>query len=122
MWLDGVRRADRWRRRLRTLGALTTLLAMAGCSIGAPPSPADDAADNHLTVWVMQDDLSEQTLDAITARFTKTSGATVDVQIQPWDGIATKLTTAWSPPIRRMSSISATRRRPTSLPTARWPI
>lgn len=94
MWLDEVRRADRWRRRLRTLGALTTLLAMAGCSIGAPPSPADDAADNHLTVWVMQDDLSEQTLDAITARFTKTSGATVDVQIQPWDGIATKLTTA----------------------------
>ncbi|WP_164515851.1 extracellular solute-binding protein [Bifidobacterium dolichotidis] len=42
----------------------------------------------------MQDDLSQQTIDAINTKFTHTTGAKVNVQIQPWDGIATKLTTA----------------------------
>ncbi|WP_329499890.1 extracellular solute-binding protein [Kitasatospora herbaricolor] len=47
-----------------------------------------------LHVWVMDGDYSDQTLKAINDEFTQKSGAKVDVQVQSWDGIETKITTA----------------------------
>lgn len=56
--------------------------------------PAVDGAGKTITVWVMQDDYQDATIQAINDEFTKETGAEVDVQVQVWDGIATKVTTA----------------------------
>src|SRR5690606_11331177 len=53
-----------------------------------------DAAGEELTVWIMQDDYNNESLAAINDEFTERTGAEVDVQIQQWDGITTKLSTA----------------------------
>ena len=84
-----------------TLAGAATL-ALAGCSTAGGSSqalpdgiPASVEADGEtLSVWVMQDDYSEATLAAINEKFTERTGAEVDVQMQPWDGIGTKLSTA----------------------------
>ena len=47
-----------------------------------------------LTVWYMDGDLSDKAVAAIDAAFTKATGAQVKVEIQEWDNINTKLTTA----------------------------
>ncbi|MCX5339728.1 extracellular solute-binding protein [Streptomyces atratus] len=47
-----------------------------------------------LTVWVMQDDYSPESLKAMKQEFTEKTGAKVTMETQSWDGIATKLTTA----------------------------
>jgi N,N'-diacetylchitobiose transport system substrate-binding protein len=49
-----------------------------------------------LTVWLMDGDLSDRAVAAIDDAFTKQTGAKVDVQIQQWDNINTKLSTALS--------------------------
>ncbi|WP_022889834.1 extracellular solute-binding protein [Agromyces italicus] len=79
-------------------------LLLAGCSTGtgtgttaALPDGIPDTVEadgDTLTVWVMQDDYNDETLAAINERFTERTGAEVDVQIQQWDGITTKLSTA----------------------------
>lgn len=77
-------------------------LALAGCSAGGGGNAelpdgipeSVDAKGETLTVWVMQDDYSDATLEAINEQFTERTGAEVDVQMQPWDGIGTKLSTA----------------------------
>ncbi|MFY1691050.1 extracellular solute-binding protein [Plantactinospora sp. WMMB782] len=68
--------------------ALAVSLTLAGCS-----SPAG-SDDRSITVWSMNGDLSKATLDAINERFTARTGVTVDLQIQQWDNIITKITTA----------------------------
>ena len=47
-----------------------------------------------LTVWMMDGDLSTQATDAINAAFEKATGAKVNVQIQQWANINTKISTA----------------------------
>ncbi|WP_328334555.1 MULTISPECIES: extracellular solute-binding protein [unclassified Streptomyces] len=47
-----------------------------------------------LTVWVMQDDYSPESLQAMKQEFTRKTGAKVTFETEAWDGIATKLTTA----------------------------
>lgn len=77
-------------------------LLLAGCSTGtgsttALPDGIPDTVEadgETLTVWVMQDDYNDETLAAINEQFTERTGAEVDVQIQQWDGITTKLSTA----------------------------
>jgi N,N'-diacetylchitobiose transport system substrate-binding protein len=79
---------------------LATALALSACSssgsggnssgsIGTP-----NGKGKTLTVWSMTGDLSTKTLDAINAKFTKETGAKVNVQTQQWTGIGTKITTA----------------------------
>ncbi|MHB8273505.1 MAG: extracellular solute-binding protein [Dermatophilaceae bacterium] len=59
-------------------------------SIGTP-----DGAGKTLTVWAMKGDLSPDTLNAINDKFTKETGAKVNLQVQAsWEGITTKVTTA----------------------------
>ena len=86
-------------RKTRSLAALAagvlTALTMSACS-----PAADEAGDeaggsgDTLTVWAMNGDLSPATLDAINAQFEEETGAKVDLQMQPWDDIITKVTTA----------------------------
>ncbi len=57
---------------------------------------AVDGEGKTLTVWVMTDDYNDETIQAINDEFTKQTGAKVDVQVQQWDGITTKITTALS--------------------------
>lgn len=93
------------RRYLYALSAgLVATLGLTACSGGSSQgadSPqsvpsASNAAGKKITVWVMQDDYTDKTLNAINAQFTKQTGAKVDVQVQQWDGITTKITTALS--------------------------
>jgi N,N'-diacetylchitobiose transport system substrate-binding protein len=85
-----------------TLG-LTAILALGACggqSAGADASPgATDGlagSGKTITVWGMADDLSDATIAAINAKFTEKTGAEVKVEVQAWDGITTKVTTALS--------------------------
>ena len=93
-------------RKLATFGAISivTALALSACSgsagAGSAGAPSDgkvpevDGSGEKITVWVMQNDYSAETLDAINAKFTEVTGAEVSVQSQTWDGITTKITTA----------------------------
>ena len=94
--------------RLAALGVtgIAAALILAGCSgsaggsggSGSGGSAADlskvDGKGKTITVWVMNGDLSTDTVDAVNAEFEKATGAKVNVQMQQWDGITTKLTTA----------------------------
>ena len=77
---------------------LAMAIMLSGCSIGAPTSSvsSQSSSKNGITVWVMQDDFTKETLNAINKQFEAQTGVRVHVQVQPWDGISTKLTTALS--------------------------
>jgi N,N'-diacetylchitobiose transport system substrate-binding protein len=60
---------------------------------GAGSGPAKAKAKS-LTVWLMDGDLSAKATAAIGAAFEKATGAKVTVQIQQWDNINTKISTA----------------------------
>ncbi|MFD0705395.1 extracellular solute-binding protein [Alloscardovia venturai] len=47
-----------------------------------------------LVVWVMQDDFSSQTIEAINKEFTRRTNVKVEVQVQPWAQISTKIMTS----------------------------
>lgn len=102
-------------KRLAAVAAAetATLVALAGCSSsgngngnagggdGSAPAgtasvPAASGNGKTLNLWVMTGDYTPETVDAINAEFTKQTGAQVNVQLQKWDGITTKLTTALS--------------------------
>lgn len=79
-------------------------MALAGCGSSGTAAGGGELPDGipatidgegrTLTVWIMQDDYSQSTIDAMSAEFTERTGAEVDVQIQQWEGIVTKLSTA----------------------------
>jgi len=83
-----------------TLGAaaLLTLTSCAGGDAGGSGDPADvpdsDGAGKTLTVWVMEGDYQDATLTAINDAFEEETGAKVDLQVQQWDNITTKISTA----------------------------
>ena len=87
-------------RRVLPLGAGLLALAFAATACGSSAAPAaaggvsTKGAGSTLTVWYMDGDLSTQDQNAIDAAFTAATGAKVDVQIQEWDNINTKLSTA----------------------------
>lgn len=97
----------RGRRYIGTAALCTaTLLAVTACGGGGSSSGGDDGAPKAvpnakgegktLTVWVMDGDYTEATIKAINDQFTQATGAQVDVQIQQWEGITTKISTALS--------------------------
>ncbi len=78
----------------KALIALTAIaLTVMGLSGGGV---AASAQSNHtLTVWLMTGEISTPVSNAVTAAFQKEyPGWTVNVEIQQWNGIATKLITA----------------------------
>ena len=85
--------------RIAVVGAigLATALALTACSSGGSGGGSTNALDGKgktITVWSMTGDLTTKTLDAINAKFTKETGAKVNVQTQQWTDIGTKITTA----------------------------
>ncbi|WP_251447781.1 MULTISPECIES: extracellular solute-binding protein [unclassified Microbacterium] len=94
--------------RFAVLGVtgVAAALVLAGCSGGSGGSGSAgggsgavdlskvDGKGKTLAVWVMNGDLSDETIKAVNDEFEKATGAKVDVQMQQWDGITTKLTTA----------------------------
>ena len=92
------------RRSLAVLAAAASLaLCAAACSSsGSGPAAAATGAGptsfagKTLTVWYMDGDLSSSDQAAINAAFTKATGAKVNVQIQEWTNINTRISTALS--------------------------
>ncbi|GHJ37447.1 extracellular solute-binding protein [Streptomyces sp. TS71-3] len=85
----------RWRCAVAALPVMA--LALTGCG-GSGGKKAD--SDNKLTIWMMTGGPGDSPLiKDVNAEFTKTygkkyPGMKLDVQIQQWDGVATKITTA----------------------------
>jgi N,N'-diacetylchitobiose transport system substrate-binding protein len=77
------------------LGAALALGA-AACSSSGTTASSGSASDTGktLTVWYMDGDLSSQAQAAVDTDFEKATGAKVTVQIQEWDNINTKISTA----------------------------
>ena len=91
--------------RYTAVGALglAAALALTACSSSGSAGGTDDGPQavptsggdgKTLTVWVMTGDYTDATITAINDEFTEQTGAEVDVQIQQWDGITTKISTA----------------------------
>ena len=78
------------RRRLAALATAAVALAVSAC--GADPAPSSQG--KAITVWLMDGDLSDKAVAAIDAAFEKATGAHVTVQVQEWDNINTKISTA----------------------------
>ncbi|GAA0580172.1 extracellular solute-binding protein [Paractinoplanes ferrugineus] len=86
--------------------AAATVLTLGACSSGSGSGGGgDDAAakvpttrgeGKTITVWVMDGDYTADTLAALDKQFTQATGAEVDLQIQQWEGITTKISTALS--------------------------
>lgn len=81
------------------VAGLVAVLAVSACSSSAGASASNDPGSasgkgQTLTLWEMNGDLTPATLKAINDQFQKKTGAKVDVQLQDWNGITTKLTTA----------------------------
>lgn len=93
-------------KKFAAIGAfgVVTALALSACAgsagSGQSDAPSDgkvpqvDGAGEKITVWVMDGDYTPETLEAINTEFTEVTGAEVDLQVQTWDGITTKITTA----------------------------
>jgi N,N'-diacetylchitobiose transport system substrate-binding protein len=86
--------------------AAASILLLTACSSGPDSGGDGDSASGTvpttrgegktLTVWVMDGDYTNDTLNAINTQFTQATGAKVDLQIQQWEGITTKISTALS--------------------------
>jgi N,N'-diacetylchitobiose transport system substrate-binding protein len=76
-------------------GLLALAFGAAACGGGSSPAAAAAAkSGGTLTVWYMDGDLSSQDQAAVDAAFTKATGAKVNLQVQEWSNINTKLSTA----------------------------
>jgi N,N'-diacetylchitobiose transport system substrate-binding protein len=74
------------------VAAAVAAVALTGCSGGNGAQSSGD--DKSLTVWLMQDTLTDASQKAIVDGFKKKTGITAKVEVQQWDNINTKLTTA----------------------------
>ncbi|QMU77352.1 extracellular solute-binding protein [Streptacidiphilus sp. PB12-B1b] len=77
--------------------AAAAALSLSACGSGSTDhgtAAARTTGPRTLTVWLMDGDLSTQATDAINAAFEKATGARVDIQIQQWANINTKISTA----------------------------
>lgn len=85
-----ARRKGRTLKTWRALAAAAALsLTLAGCGGGAGES------DNKLTVWLMDGSAPDVLIDELNEEFEQTHpGMEVDYQIQQWNGIQDRLTTA----------------------------
>lgn len=90
------------RRQILTAGAAgTAALALGACSGGsgsADPTDTSANAGKTITLWIMQgtNAKTDEYVAALKEAFTAKTGATLDVQVQPWDGAHDKFVTAMS--------------------------
>lgn len=83
-------------RRLVAAFSAVTIMILAGCGTSAPSSDTPEAAaPSTLTVWYMTGSLSDDVAASLKSDFEASHpGVTVEYQVQQWDGIGEKLTTA----------------------------
>ncbi|PYC88516.1 ABC transporter substrate-binding protein [Streptomyces tateyamensis] len=83
--------------RSRSLAAaacgLSIALLTAACGSGGNAAPAS-ASSKSLTVWLMDGDLTADSVKAVNAAFEQATGAKVTVQIQEWADINARISTA----------------------------
>ena len=65
---------------------------------GTDPTDTEANADKTITLWIMQgtNAKTDEYVEALKTAFTEQTGATLDVQVQPWDGAHDKFVTAMS--------------------------
>ena len=82
------------KKRLVTPAALA-LAVVAGVGGEALPAATASASGNTLTVWLMTGDSIPAVVNSVDSAFTtQNPGWTVNVEVQQWGGISTKLITA----------------------------
>lgn len=93
------------RRRVLAAGAAgSAALSLAACGAGGSggggtdPTDTEANADKTITLWIMQgtNAKTDEYVEALKTAFTEQTGATLDVQVQPWDGAHDKFVTAMS--------------------------
>ncbi|GAB2539966.1 sugar ABC transporter substrate-binding protein [Brachybacterium huguangmaarense] len=91
------------RRRVLTAGAAgAAALGLAACGGGggsaSDPTDTEANAGKTVTLWIMQgtNAKTDEYIAALKEAFTERTGATLDVQVQPWDGAHDKFVTAMS--------------------------
>lgn len=101
---------------------LIAAIGVAGMMVGAVACGKDDSGkggstdaggDKTLTVWVMDGSAPDAWIQEVNKDFeAKHKGVKVNVEVQQWNGIQEKVTTALSEDTLRTSWSSATRRPP----------
>ena len=80
------------------LGAASVGLAACGNSGGSSTDPTDKKAngDKTVTLWIMEgtNAKSDEYVKALQEEFKNKTGATLKVEVQPWDGAHDKFVTA----------------------------
>ena len=84
------------RRSLTVLAcAAAVALSVTACGgVSGSSAAPSQTGPKTLTVWLMDGDLSTAATAAINSAFEKATGAKVKVEIQEWDNINTKISTA----------------------------
>ncbi|MFE9425902.1 extracellular solute-binding protein [Kitasatospora sp. NPDC006697] len=74
---------------------LSVALLTAACGSGASGGGEDaSAAPRTLTVWLMDGDLTPDSVNAVDTAFEQATGAKVNVQVQEWANINARISTA----------------------------
>ncbi|WP_193106528.1 sugar ABC transporter substrate-binding protein [Brachybacterium sp. FME24] len=87
------------RRKVLAAGAAgSAALALAACSgdSGGGDGGVVDGSGKTITMWLMEgtNASADTYIEELKAAFTEATGATLDVQVQPWDGAHDKFVTA----------------------------
>lgn len=84
------------RRQLLAASAVgTASLSLAACG-GSSEGGSTDGEGKTITLWLMEgtNASADEYIEALSTAFTEATGATLDVQVQPWDGAHDKFVTA----------------------------
>ncbi|WP_328719495.1 extracellular solute-binding protein [Streptomyces sp. NBC_00247] len=90
------------RKLIAAIGVAGMMISIAACGSDdtekdtAKPAGPDSYKGQTLTVWAMDGSTPDQWQKDLSAAFEKKTGATVKFEVQKWDGIQQKLTTALS--------------------------
>ncbi|MDQ8702198.1 extracellular solute-binding protein [Streptomyces sp. LHD-70] len=85
------------RKLIAAIGAAGMLVSVAACgSDDGKGSGADGFKGQTLTVWAMDGSTPDTWTKDVTAAFEKKTGAKVEFEVQQWNGIQQRLTTALS--------------------------
>lgn len=85
---------------LAASAAGSAALALAACGgesgSGTDPTDTEGNAGKTITLWLMEgtNAKTDEYVDALTKAFEEKTGATLDVQMQPWDGAHDKFVTS----------------------------
>lgn len=82
-------------RHLMAAGIAVALLGVSACGGSEEPASSGAPQVKDITVWLMNGSAPDKIIQAVTAEFkTKHPDSTVKIEIQQWDGIQEKTTTA----------------------------